>query len=83
MHAFVLSTYLRGVHECRFRYLVGLSVINVPFYFSALLSLSLLVDDVNANPNKRQRQPALLGDHPPEYGKALRLHMFEINQWGS
>lgn len=30
-----------------------------------------LSDDVNANPNKRQRQPALLGDHPPEYGKAL------------
>lgn len=26
---------------------------------------------MNANPNKRQRQPALLGDHPPEYGKAL------------
>ncbi|XP_072316057.1 heterogeneous nuclear ribonucleoprotein L-like isoform X1 [Eucyclogobius newberryi] len=24
-------------------------------------------DDSNANPNKRQRQPALLGDHPPEY----------------
>lgn len=24
-------------------------------------------DDANANPNKRQRQPALLGDHPPEY----------------
>ncbi|KAI1903881.1 hypothetical protein AGOR_G00031780 [Albula goreensis] len=24
--------------------------------------------DLNANPNKRQRQPALLGDHPPEYG---------------
>ncbi len=24
---------------------------------------------MNANPNKRQRQPALLGDHPPEYGK--------------
>uniref|UniRef100_A0A8C5CDG5 RRM domain-containing protein n=1 Tax=Gadus morhua TaxID=8049 RepID=A0A8C5CDG5_GADMO len=24
-------------------------------------------EDVNANPNKRQRQPALLGDHPPEY----------------
>ncbi|XP_061104135.1 heterogeneous nuclear ribonucleoprotein L isoform X1 [Conger conger] len=23
--------------------------------------------DLNANPNKRQRQPALLGDHPPEY----------------
>ncbi|XP_051522186.1 heterogeneous nuclear ribonucleoprotein L-like isoform X2 [Myxocyprinus asiaticus] len=23
--------------------------------------------DPNANPNKRQRQPALLGDHPPEY----------------
>ncbi|KAJ0061454.1 hypothetical protein NL108_001860, partial [Boleophthalmus pectinirostris] len=22
----------------------------------------------NANPNKRQRQPALLGDHPPDYG---------------
>lgn len=31
----------------------------------------ILVDDVNANPNKRQRQPALLGDHPSEYGKAL------------
>ncbi|XP_029699197.1 heterogeneous nuclear ribonucleoprotein L isoform X1 [Takifugu rubripes] len=30
-------------------------------------------EDVNANPNKRQRQPALLGDHPPEYGKALAL----------
>lgn len=27
-----------------------------------------LIDDVNANPNKRQRQPALLGDHPSEYG---------------
>uniref|UniRef100_A0A3Q4GH24 Heterogeneous nuclear ribonucleoprotein L2 n=1 Tax=Neolamprologus brichardi TaxID=32507 RepID=A0A3Q4GH24_NEOBR len=26
------------------------------------------INDVNANPNKRQRQPALLGDHPPEYG---------------
>ncbi|KAM7398867.1 hypothetical protein PAMP_018176 [Pampus punctatissimus] len=25
-------------------------------------------EDMNANPNKRQRQPALLGDHPPEYG---------------
>ncbi|XP_074466910.1 heterogeneous nuclear ribonucleoprotein L-like isoform X2 [Sebastes fasciatus] len=24
--------------------------------------------DPNANPNKRQRQPALLGDHPPDYG---------------
>ncbi|XP_056602511.1 heterogeneous nuclear ribonucleoprotein L isoform X3 [Triplophysa dalaica] len=24
--------------------------------------------DPNANPNKRQRQPALLGDHPPEFG---------------
>uniref|UniRef100_A0A3P8YMD7 RRM domain-containing protein n=1 Tax=Esox lucius TaxID=8010 RepID=A0A3P8YMD7_ESOLU len=24
--------------------------------------------DPNANPNKRARQPALLGDHPPEYG---------------
>ncbi|XP_066513330.1 heterogeneous nuclear ribonucleoprotein L-like isoform X1 [Hoplias malabaricus] len=24
--------------------------------------------DMNVNPNKRQRQPALLGDHPPEYG---------------
>ncbi|XP_064838052.1 heterogeneous nuclear ribonucleoprotein L-like isoform X1 [Oncorhynchus masou masou] len=24
--------------------------------------------DPNANPNKRVRQPALLGDHPPEYG---------------
>ncbi|CAL8266971.1 unnamed protein product [Merluccius merluccius] len=23
--------------------------------------------DPNANPNKRQRQPALLGDHPPDY----------------
>ncbi|XP_011480496.1 heterogeneous nuclear ribonucleoprotein L isoform X1 [Oryzias latipes] len=25
-------------------------------------------EDMNANPNKRPRQPALLGDHPPEYG---------------
>merc|ERR1719427_1543534 len=24
--------------------------------------------DPNANPNKRARQPALLGDHPPDYG---------------
>ncbi|XP_060928895.1 heterogeneous nuclear ribonucleoprotein L-like isoform X1 [Limanda limanda] len=24
-------------------------------------------EDVVANPNKRQRQPALLGDHPPDY----------------
>jgi len=24
-------------------------------------------EDTTANPNKRQRQPALLGDHPPEY----------------
>lgn len=31
------------------------------FYFTVL--------DPNANPNKRQRQPALLGDHPPDYGK--------------
>ncbi|XP_039626594.1 heterogeneous nuclear ribonucleoprotein L isoform X1 [Erpetoichthys calabaricus] len=23
--------------------------------------------EMNSNPNKRQRQPALLGDHPPEY----------------
>uniref|UniRef100_A0AAY5KIU8 RRM domain-containing protein n=1 Tax=Esox lucius TaxID=8010 RepID=A0AAY5KIU8_ESOLU len=26
------------------------------------------ISDPNANPNKRARQPALLGDHPPEYG---------------
>uniref|UniRef100_A0A673Y0C7 Heterogeneous nuclear ribonucleoprotein L n=1 Tax=Salmo trutta TaxID=8032 RepID=A0A673Y0C7_SALTR len=26
------------------------------------------VSDPNANPNKRARPPALLGDHPPEYG---------------
>ncbi|XP_077467920.1 heterogeneous nuclear ribonucleoprotein L-like isoform X2 [Stigmatopora argus] len=24
-------------------------------------------DDTSSNPNKRQRQPALLGDHPPDY----------------
>lgn len=43
------------------------------FLYPFLLSfcLPVLIDDVNANPNKRQRQPALLGDHPPEYGKAL------------
>ncbi|XP_016327359.1 heterogeneous nuclear ribonucleoprotein L2 isoform X2 [Sinocyclocheilus anshuiensis] len=29
---------------------------------------NLSSQDMNANPNKRQRQPALLGDHPPEYG---------------
>ncbi|XP_051934180.1 heterogeneous nuclear ribonucleoprotein L-like isoform X2 [Hippocampus zosterae] len=28
-------------------------------------------DDMGANPNKRQRQPALLGDHPPEYSKSI------------
>ncbi|XP_035242138.1 heterogeneous nuclear ribonucleoprotein L-like isoform X2 [Anguilla rostrata] len=28
---------------------------------------NLGTQDMNANPNKRQRQPALLGDHPPEY----------------
>lgn len=33
--------------------------------------LVLCLSDVNANPNKRARQPALLGDHPPEYGKDL------------
>lgn len=52
-------------------------VIFICHLFVSLLSPSLfclpvLVDDVNANPNKRQRQPALLGDHPPEYGKVLR-----------
>ncbi|XP_041092362.1 heterogeneous nuclear ribonucleoprotein L-like isoform X2 [Polyodon spathula] len=31
-------------------------------------NLSGQVADMSANPNKRQRQPALLGDHPPEYG---------------
>uniref|UniRef100_A0A672PWR1 Heterogeneous nuclear ribonucleoprotein L-like n=1 Tax=Sinocyclocheilus grahami TaxID=75366 RepID=A0A672PWR1_SINGR len=31
---------------------------------------SLSGQDPNANPNKRQRQPALLGDHPPEYGQS-------------
>ncbi len=30
----------------------------------------LSFSDPNANPNKRQRQPALLGDHPPEYGQS-------------
>lgn len=34
------------------------------------------LSDMNANPNKRQRQPALLGDHPPEYGKACGVHAF-------
>uniref|UniRef100_A0A8D3BB80 Heterogeneous nuclear ribonucleoprotein L RRM domain-containing protein n=1 Tax=Scophthalmus maximus TaxID=52904 RepID=A0A8D3BB80_SCOMX len=33
-----------------------------------LSPLPALIEDVAANPNKRQRQPALLGDHPPEYG---------------
>uniref|UniRef100_A0A7N6AUW0 RRM domain-containing protein n=1 Tax=Anabas testudineus TaxID=64144 RepID=A0A7N6AUW0_ANATE len=29
---------------------------------------NLSSQDPNANSNKRQRQPALLGDHPPDYG---------------
>lgn len=43
---------------------------SLPFFFLSPC-LDPLVEDVNANPNKRQRQPALLGDHPPEYGKTL------------
>lgn len=39
--------------------------------FSSSFCFPPPVEDVNANPNKRQRQPALLGDHPPEYGKEL------------
>ncbi|XP_063061243.1 heterogeneous nuclear ribonucleoprotein L-like isoform X2 [Engraulis encrasicolus] len=30
--------------------------------------------DVNANPNKRARQPPLLGDHPPEFGGPQGYH---------
>lgn len=37
--------------------------------FTLLATFILLPLDPNANPNKRQRQPALLGDHPPDYGK--------------
>lgn len=36
-----------------------------------LTTIILLSLDPNANPNKRQRQPALLGDHPPDYGNPL------------
>lgn len=54
-------------------FLLYLSLFFFFFLYPFLLSfcLPVLIDDVNANPNKRQRQPALLGDHPPEYGKAL------------
>ncbi|XP_035770958.1 heterogeneous nuclear ribonucleoprotein L-like [Neolamprologus brichardi] len=34
--------------------------------------------DPNANPNKRQRQPALLGDHPPDYGKHRIIKLFGL-----
>uniref|UniRef100_A0A3P9HJF6 Heterogeneous nuclear ribonucleoprotein L n=1 Tax=Oryzias latipes TaxID=8090 RepID=A0A3P9HJF6_ORYLA len=34
--------------------------------------------DPNANPNKRQRQPALLGDHPPR----LRYHAYNDDAYG-
>ena len=42
-----------------------------PYPLPASLPVPYFSSDVNANPNKRQRQPALLGDHPPEYGKSL------------
>lgn len=38
----------------------------------------LFVLDPNANPNKRQRQPALLGDHPPEFGQSFNLTALNI-----
>ncbi|XP_061638093.1 heterogeneous nuclear ribonucleoprotein L-like isoform X1 [Phyllopteryx taeniolatus] len=31
-------------------------------------------DDMSTNPNKRQRQPALLGDHPPDYGAGYHAY---------
>lgn len=38
--------------------------------------------DPNANPNKRQRQPALLGDHPPDYGKyPIKKLVCHIEEW--
>ncbi|KAG9278569.1 heterogeneous nuclear ribonucleoprotein L2 isoform X1 [Astyanax mexicanus] len=35
--------------------------------------------DMNPNPNKRPRQPALLGDHPPEYGG---YHGYQDDSYG-
>ncbi|XP_061828279.1 heterogeneous nuclear ribonucleoprotein L-like [Nerophis lumbriciformis] len=31
-------------------------------------------DDMTANPNKRQRQPALLGDHPPDFVNGYHMY---------
>ncbi|MEQ2178358.1 hypothetical protein GOODEAATRI_013143 [Goodea atripinnis] len=45
---------------------ININRISVCLYLSSCFPT--LIEDVNANPNKRQRQPALLGDHPPEYG---------------
>uniref|UniRef100_A0A8B9JKS8 RRM domain-containing protein n=1 Tax=Astyanax mexicanus TaxID=7994 RepID=A0A8B9JKS8_ASTMX len=39
--------------------------------------------DMNPNPNKRPRQPALLGDHPPEYGKVCGgYHGYQDDSYG-
>lgn len=57
-----------NAQDCHVYCSQSLVVIFICHFFFLYL---VLIEDVNANPNKRQRQPALLGDHPPEYGKAL------------
>lgn len=64
-----------SVLSCRLSANSSFALSPSPFLFSRTLFFSLVfplsrLSDMNANPNKRQRQPALLGDHPPEYGKA-------------
>lgn len=61
-------------------------LVNMYFSFPAFLLSApppplRLIDDVNANPNKRQRQPALLGDHPSEYGEFVGAQENTHNTW--
>lgn len=53
-------------------FLANLSIALLSSLFFPASCLYHLSEDGSANPNKRVRAPALLGDHPPEYGKALR-----------
>lgn len=38
--------------------------------------------DSTSNPNKRQRQPALLGDHPPDYAPQGGYHGYHEDSYG-
>lgn len=68
--------------DCSQPCLQSLVIFIFPPPFSTLLCCPpVLIEDVNANPNKRQRQPALLGDHPPEYGKAFMPPGYKKLHW--